>query len=221
MSAAAVTRTMLIRSLGRERRPTRARRQDQESKLKAVMDPTHSSNQRPIVRFHTLDQPVHRGTGSPREDRNETEEPSPPALSQRERGRSGPARRRTGSDGHDDRSAGQAGGGRVEPGDGRAIALGAVRLAAAVDRRFLPRGPAASRPSAARRASVFNYRPATQPINPRLLAEKDREEIAREEAESRRAAIAVAASAADSDRPCRSDGGPSIVTATRTELKFD
>jgi uncharacterized protein YfaS (alpha-2-macroglobulin family) len=39
---------------------------------------------------------------------------------------------------------------------------------------------------------TFNYRPATQPINPRLLAEKDREEIAREEAESRRAAIAVA-----------------------------
>ncbi len=39
---------------------------------------------------------------------------------------------------------------------------------------------------------TFNYRPATQPINPRLLAEKDREEIAKEEEESRRAAIAVA-----------------------------
>ena len=39
---------------------------------------------------------------------------------------------------------------------------------------------------------TFNYRPATQPINPRLLAEKDREEVAREEAESRRAAIAAA-----------------------------
>ena len=39
---------------------------------------------------------------------------------------------------------------------------------------------------------TFSYRPATQPINPRLLAEKDREEIAHEEAESRRAAIAVA-----------------------------
>ena len=36
---------------------------------------------------------------------------------------------------------------------------------------------------------VFNYRPATQPINPRLLAEADREEIAREEAESRSAAL--------------------------------
>ena len=39
---------------------------------------------------------------------------------------------------------------------------------------------------------TFSYRPETQPINPRLLAEKDREEIAREEEESRRAAIAVA-----------------------------
>ena len=39
---------------------------------------------------------------------------------------------------------------------------------------------------------TFNYRPATQPINPRLLAEKDREEIAKEEAESRRVAIAAA-----------------------------
>jgi uncharacterized protein YfaS (alpha-2-macroglobulin family)/tetratricopeptide (TPR) repeat protein len=39
---------------------------------------------------------------------------------------------------------------------------------------------------------TFNYRPSTQPINPRLLAEKDREEIAKEEEESRKAAIAVA-----------------------------
>ena len=39
---------------------------------------------------------------------------------------------------------------------------------------------------------TFSYRPATQPINPRLLAEKDREEVAREEEDSRRAAIAVA-----------------------------
>ena len=39
---------------------------------------------------------------------------------------------------------------------------------------------------------TFNYRPATQPIDPRLLAEKDREEIAKEEAESRRVAIAAA-----------------------------
>jgi uncharacterized protein YfaS (alpha-2-macroglobulin family)/tetratricopeptide (TPR) repeat protein len=39
---------------------------------------------------------------------------------------------------------------------------------------------------------TFSYRPATQPINPRLLAEKDREEVAREEEESRKAAIAVA-----------------------------
>ena len=39
---------------------------------------------------------------------------------------------------------------------------------------------------------TFSYRPATQPINPRLLAEKDREEIAKEEEDSRRAAIAVA-----------------------------
>ena len=38
---------------------------------------------------------------------------------------------------------------------------------------------------------TFSYRPATQPINPRLLAEKDREEIATEEAESRKAAIAL------------------------------
>jgi tetratricopeptide (TPR) repeat protein len=35
---------------------------------------------------------------------------------------------------------------------------------------------------------VFSYRPATRPINPRLLAERDREEIAHEEAESRKAA---------------------------------
>jgi alpha-2-macroglobulin len=41
---------------------------------------------------------------------------------------------------------------------------------------------------------TFSYRPATQPINPRLLAEKDREELAKEEDESRRAAIAVAGS---------------------------
>ena len=39
---------------------------------------------------------------------------------------------------------------------------------------------------------TFSYWPATQPINPRLLAEKDREEIAHEEAESRRMAIAAA-----------------------------
>ena len=44
---------------------------------------------------------------------------------------------------------------------------------------------------------TFSYRPATQPINPRLLAEKDREEIAKEEEESRRAAIAVTRTAAD------------------------
>ena len=44
---------------------------------------------------------------------------------------------------------------------------------------------------------TFNYRPATQPINPRLLAEKDREEIAKEEEESRKAAIAVAKTTAD------------------------
>ena len=36
---------------------------------------------------------------------------------------------------------------------------------------------------------TFNYRPATQPINPMLLAEKDREEIAKEEEESRRAGL--------------------------------
>ena len=44
---------------------------------------------------------------------------------------------------------------------------------------------------------TFSYRPATQPINPRLLAEKDREEIAKEEAESRRDAIALAKTEAD------------------------
>ena len=43
------------------------------------------------------------------------------------------------------------------------------------------------RASAVRTTSsiTFDYRPATQPINPRLLAEEDRQEIAREEAESR------------------------------------
>ena len=40
---------------------------------------------------------------------------------------------------------------------------------------------------------TFSYRPETQPINPRLLAEEDRAEIAREEDESRKAAVAVAA----------------------------
>jgi len=42
---------------------------------------------------------------------------------------------------------------------------------------------------------MFSYRPATQPINPRLLAEKDREEIANEEAESRKDAVAFLGSA--------------------------
>ncbi len=36
---------------------------------------------------------------------------------------------------------------------------------------------------------LFNYRPATQPINPRLLAEADRAEIAQEEAASRKTAL--------------------------------
>ncbi|MEI8374895.1 MAG: MG2 domain-containing protein [Planctomycetota bacterium] len=44
---------------------------------------------------------------------------------------------------------------------------------------------------------MFSYRPATQPINPRLLAEKDREEIANEEAESSKAAIALTRTTAD------------------------
>ena len=35
---------------------------------------------------------------------------------------------------------------------------------------------------------TFAYRPATQPINPRLLAEEDRLEVANEEDESRRLA---------------------------------
>ncbi len=51
---------------------------------------------------------------------------------------------------------------------------------------------------------TFNYRPATQPINPRLLAEKDREEIAKEEEESRKAAIAVA-STTPADGPAMGD----------------
>ena len=46
------------------------------------------------------------------------------------------------------------------------------------------------RQSAVRTTSsiTFAYRPATQPINPRLLAEQDRQEIAKEEEESRRLA---------------------------------
>jgi alpha-2-macroglobulin len=52
----------------------------------------------------------------------------------------------------------------------------------------------AERQAAVRSTSsiTFSYRPTTQPINPRLLAEKDREELAKEEDESRRAAIALA-----------------------------
>ena len=99
-----------------------------------------------------------------------------------------------GGDDHHDRSAGQAGGGRIEPGDDRAVAPGAVRLAAALDRRLLPRRRAA--PAVRCTSSItFSYRPATQPINPRLIAEKDREEIAKEEEESRRAMIAAASEA--------------------------
>ena len=67
---------------------------------------------------------------------------SPQRLARRARGRR-PARRRARSDGHDHRSAGQAGGGRGEPGDDRAVALGAVRLAAAGDPGLLPRRPRA------------------------------------------------------------------------------
>ena len=49
------------------------------------------------------------------------------------------------------------------------------------------------RESAVRTTSsiTFDYRPATQPINPRLLAEEDRQEIAREEEESRRGRVAI------------------------------
>jgi hypothetical protein len=40
-------------------------------------------------------------------------------------------------------------------------------------------------------SSTFAYRPATQPINPRLLAEQDRLEVAREEEESIKSAVAA------------------------------
>ena len=59
--------------------------------------------------------------------------------------------------------------------------------------RGAPREPAVRCTS----SITFSYRPATQPINPRLLAEKDREEIAKEEAESRSAALAITRTTAD------------------------
>ncbi len=121
-----------------------AEKDEKRAKPQAVK---RDEKQRPIVRFHSSTSPFTVEARSAREDRNQIEVQ-----------RTGPSRRRTGSDGHHDRSAGQAGAGRVEPGDDRAIAAGAVRLAAADDRRFLPRRRA-RRPSAARRASRFPIGP--------------------------------------------------------------
>jgi hypothetical protein len=66
---------------------------------------------------------------------------------------------------------GQAGGGRIERGDDRAVALDRFSIASIGD--FFRGG---LRQTAVRTTAsiTFEYRPGTQPINPRLLAEEDR-----------------------------------------------
>ena len=153
---------------------------DKKSEMESGNRLPHSKHVRSCVPY--LDEPVHRGTGSAREDRDKIQ-------GQRDRCRPGDELEVTVT--------------TTDP-QGKPVAaeLSLAMIEQSLLERFASPLPSigdffrgAQREPAVRCTSsiTFNYRPATQPINPRLLAEKDREEIAKEEAESRRVAIAAAA----------------------------
>ncbi len=158
-----------------------------EKKAKLESGKKTASKPRPIVRFHTSTSPFTVERDLRVKIATKLKSPHPPTLSQGERGEV------------------------VRPGDelevtvtttdpqGKPVAaeLSLAMVEQSLLERFasplpsigdffrgVPREPAVRCTS----SITFSYRPATQPINPRLLAEKDREEIAKEEAESRRAA---------------------------------